>query len=369
MKQATLEALQIAIEADVPVLLWGGPGTGKTSGIEALAEKQGWAMETVIASLREPADFAGLPVISDGKVTMAPPDWAERLSQEQIGSANALLFLDEMSTATPAVQAALLRVVFGRQVGDTTLGENVRVVAAANEIHEAAGGWDLAPPTANRFMHLNWEVNSDVVVEGLAGNWPTASTLTIEPGWRDGRHKNAIVVASFLKSRPTHIHAVPTDEHQSGKAWPSPRTWDAVIDVLTVADHSGCSDDAVLLLVSGLVGDGPGQEMLTYRKNLDLPDPEDLLKDPTSYKQPDTDDKTFAVVMSVVHAVTGNLTAGRWHNGLLVLIEMQRQGKKDIAGTGVRSLMMVREANFKLPPELKEFIPMLKAGGLMPDKS
>ncbi|HWF72639.1 MAG TPA: AAA family ATPase, partial [Solirubrobacteraceae bacterium] len=63
---AVVEALGVAIAARVPVLLWGAPGTGKTSVITAMAAAAGWPCETVIASIREPSDFAGLPIVTGG---------------------------------------------------------------------------------------------------------------------------------------------------------------------------------------------------------------------------------------------------------------------------------------------------------------
>src|ERR1700735_4273062 len=122
------EALSISVQAGVPVLLWGSPGTGKTSVVRALGESLGWPTEVVIGSIREPADFAGLPVVINGAVQMAPPLWARRLAEGGHG----LLFLDELTTAPPAVQAAMLRVVLERVVGDLALPEGVRIVAAAN---------------------------------------------------------------------------------------------------------------------------------------------------------------------------------------------------------------------------------------------
>src|SRR5689334_24270832 len=79
-----------------------------------MAEVMGLPCETVIASSREPSDFAGLPIVVGGEVRFAPPAWARRLAEAGRG----LLFLDELSTAPPAVQAALLRVVLERAVGD-----------------------------------------------------------------------------------------------------------------------------------------------------------------------------------------------------------------------------------------------------------
>ena len=129
---STVEALGTGIAAGVPVLLWGAPGTGKTSLIRAIADTAGLPCEVVIASIREPSDFAGLPIIDRGdgsrspSVVFAPPSWATALSAAGRG----LAFFDEISTAPPAVQAALLRVVLERTVGDLALPDAVSVVAA-----------------------------------------------------------------------------------------------------------------------------------------------------------------------------------------------------------------------------------------------
>jgi hypothetical protein len=96
-----VQALGVAVAARVPVLLWGAPGTGKTSAIRAMAQAMDLPCETVIASIREPSDFAGLPIVVGEQVRFAPPAWARRLADAGHG----LLFLDELSTAPPAVQA------------------------------------------------------------------------------------------------------------------------------------------------------------------------------------------------------------------------------------------------------------------------
>src|SRR5436190_9232605 len=173
-------ALGTAVAARVPVLLWGAPGTGKTSAIRAMAAAAGWACETVIASIREPSDFAGLPIVVDGGVRVAAPTWARQLASA--GGAG-LLFLDELSTAPPAVQAALLRVVLERVVGDLELPEEVAVVAAANPPEQAADGWDLSPPLANRFCHLDWDTDPRAFARGLAAGFAPPVVPDLAGDW------------------------------------------------------------------------------------------------------------------------------------------------------------------------------------------
>ncbi|MFF3148970.1 AAA family ATPase, partial [Streptomyces sp. NPDC057927] len=73
-----LEALTLAVAADLPVLLWGEPGIGKTAALTQLAAALDLPLTTVIASVHEPSDFSGLPIVGDDPaqqgVPMAPPD-------------------------------------------------------------------------------------------------------------------------------------------------------------------------------------------------------------------------------------------------------------------------------------------------------
>lgn len=218
-----LEALTLAVAADLPVLLWGEPGIGKTAALTQLAAALDLPLTTVIASVHEPSDFSGLPIIGDDPaeqgVPMAPPDWAVRL----VRAGRGLLFLDELSTAPPAVQAALLRLVLERRIGSLQLPPGVRIVAAANPRSSAADGWELSPPLANRFVHLQWTHDHDVVVRGLGGTWPRATLPLLAPE----RLPEAVdfarrAVCGLLTGRPKLVHQLPSNETRRGGPGPHP---------------------------------------------------------------------------------------------------------------------------------------------------
>ena len=241
----------------------------------ALAEALDLPLTTVIASVHEPSDFSGLPIVGDDPaaqgVPMAPPDWAVRL----VRAGRGLLFLDELSTAPPAVQAALLRLVLERRIGALQLPPGVRIVAAANPRSSAADGWELSPPLANRFVHLQWTHDHEVVVRGLGGTWPRATLPRLDPE----RLPEAVAfarraVCGLLAARPALVHRLPSSETRRGGAWPSPRSWEMALRLIAFATAAGTSREVLSLLVRGTVGDGPGLELLASLDRMDLPDPE-----------------------------------------------------------------------------------------------
>ena len=366
------EALAIAAQTYIPVVVWGSPGGGKTHFIYALAQAFFGAkkfLEVVIASIRDPSDLGGLPILSgNSDVALAPPGWAKRLVEAGKG----MLFLDEISTAPPANQAAMLRITAEGVVGDTPLprDENgnptVMQIAAANPPEEAAGGWELTPPMANRFIHLDWRVNPADWIEGFVADWPEPQIRRLPDNWRDGIPKMRTAVAAYIRTRPEQLHMVPKEEAKSGKAWPSPRTWDMTATVLAAWEAYEGSIEARNELVIGTVGQGSGGEFLTYLDNLDLPDPEALLKAPETFTLPTRGDQQFAVLTSIVQAVMNNKTAKRWNAAWDILAAAAKQGSSDIAAGASKQLAAARTSDLPLPvDQLQPFIPVLREAGLL----
>ncbi|MFE0371653.1 AAA family ATPase [Streptomyces tendae] len=345
-----LEALTLAVAADLPVLLWGEPGIGKTAALTQLATALDLPLTTVIASVHEPSDFSGLPVVGDDPaeqgVPMAPPDWAVRL----VRAGRGLLFLDELSTAPPAVQAALLRLVLERRIGALRLPPGVRIVAAANPRSSAADGWELSPPLANRFVHLQWTHDQDVVVRGLGGTWPRATLPSLDPSGLAAAVRHARrAVCEFLTARPALVHRLPSGETRRGGAWPSPRSWEMTLSLIAFATAAGSSGEVLSLLVRGTVGDGPGLELMASLDRMDLPDPETLLADPAGVVLPERGDLRQAVLDGVVAAVRKRPEKSRWDAAWALLARAMETGAPDVVVVPATTLAALRRQDWDVP--------------------
>lgn len=355
-----LAALALAVAADLPVLLWGEPGIGKTAALTQLAADLDLPLTTVIASVHEPSDFSGLPIIGDDPaahgVPMAPPDWAVQL----VRAGRGLLFLDELSTAPPAVQAALLRLVLERRIGTLRLPPGVRIVAAANPRSCAADGWELSPPLANRFVHLQWTHDHDVVVRGLGGVWPHATLPRLAPA----RLTEAVAFARravcvLLAARPALVHQLPSSEARRGGPWPSPRSWEMTLRLIAFATAAGSSRDVLSLLVRGTVGDGPGFELLASLDRMDLPDPETLLADPGSAELPERGDLRQAVLDGVVAAVRKRPEQSRWDAAWAILVRALETGAPDLVVVPATTLAAQRRDDWTVPAAIEELAGVL----------
>jgi MoxR-like ATPase len=332
----TVAALSVCLSAGEPVVLWGPPGCGKTAVLEGLSAGRGWPCETVIASVREPSDFAGLPVVSaDGTVRLAPPFWARRIADAGGG----VVFFDEITTAPPSVQAALLRPLTDRWVGDLRLPEATRFVLAANPPEVAADGWELSAPLANRMVHLEWSVPGDVVADGLARGFAPVSVPVADPATvAREEQRGRVLVGGFLNHRRDLVASVTASQAEAGRAFATPRTWEKAARLLGHAWALGLGDGVVRLLLAGTIGSAAAIEFLQWQRVLDLPDPEEVLADPASFVVPPRPDLVHPIVSSLLAAITERPTRPRAAAMEQVLVAFAGAGHVDAVFTAASGL-------------------------------
>lgn len=375
MDRLTINATAIAIQANVTPNLSGAPGTGKsaaTAGItNALRKGTGkrWPFVTMTASDHNPEDFTGVFSADHerGYVRLLPLEWAHALSKDVLGDDPAVLFLDEFND-DPAKQAPMQKIAHGnyepetglvrRYVGDKELGLNVRVVMAMNPPDIATSGQAPRPPVANRLCTLDVVPNVAAFLEGAIAGFPTPDIPILPDDWADGIPQARAMVVGFLHARPELAHKVPRDdqgnleETKACGSWPSYRSWENAWKLLAACQSVNAPPELEFVLVKGCVGEGAALEFAEYRRNLDLPNPEDLLIKPdkvieTMKKAEGRTDIIYATLASVVSAVLNRNTPTRWNAGISVCNRAHDHGDAAIATISAETLCKHRPKGLK----------------------
>lgn len=308
----------------LPYCLVGDPGSVKTSTMKQMARRAQLPFYSVLGSLRQPGDYMGVPVPQRRKLSkfdqhLSPDGDAEMLymhyapagfAVQAAAAKNAVLLFDEANTAPPAVQAAMLRVLFEGVVGELELPPGVRMFLAMNRIEDAAGGWDISPAMANRIGWLDWEgstvprFTSYLASTGGRGS-PSLTVETIDfeeeeakvdALWDNAWAQTVSLVTGFLTARPELLQQKPK-RNAPVHEWPSSRSWELASHALAgsfVYDLSGIERERA---VSAFVGQAAYTEFYGWAKNADLPDPADLLDGKVTFKHnPARLDRTAAVL-------------------------------------------------------------------------
>lgn len=245
-----------AIAKRRPIFIWGPPGVGKSDMVNQIAgEYDNSYVIDLRMSLMDPTDVKGIPYYSANDNTMkwAPP--AELPSEEFAQQFDIIfLFLDEMNSAAPAVQAASYQLILNRRIGTYKLPDNVVIVAAGNRMGDKGVTYRMPSPLANRFFHLEIRVDFEE--------------------WESWAIENEVHphVVGFLKQFKGDLYNFDPTQHD--RAFPTPRTWSFVSEMLD--DELTESDNTDI--VTGLVGEGTAIKFMAHRKHAaDLPLPEDVL--------------------------------------------------------------------------------------------
>jgi hypothetical protein len=365
----------------LPMIFIGPPGTGKTQRVETESKALGLAAEVIIGSIREPTDVGGLARLEDDRFRLVPAAWAIGLGEKKHG----VVVLDELNTNVPAMQAALLRLATDGAVGEYMLPPTVRVVAMMNRTEEAAGGWDLSPPLANRFGHMAWDAPS--VTEWanwmLGGSSEADSEKPISAAdleaqvmkkWPEAWAKARGLVTGFLKANPSLLHKMPpAGSPEAGRAWCSPRTWELATRGLAGAEVHELEEADAQELLSAFVGVGPAAELIQYQRKADLPDPSEVLDEKVTFKHdPKRLDRTTAV-LSACAAVIASDTGARQKKRADVLWKYIAEISKDAADVTVQAGMVLAKRGLVNGKDayaaLSKLQPILHAAGFVAEKN
>jgi hypothetical protein len=250
--KAAKRSIRKAIQTRRPVFLWGPPGIGKSDIVKQIGQDAGREVIDVRLALWEPTDIKGIPYYNAEKGTMV---WAPPSELPMDPDSTAIIFLDELNSAPPAVQAAAYQLILNRRVGTYALPKGVDIVAAGNREGDRGVTYRMPAPLANRFIHLEMKIDFDDFQE-----WAVMNAV----------HPEVVGYVGFAKQDLYDF-----DPKSPSKAFATPRSWVFVSDLLKDDD---CDIDTLHNLIAGAVGDGLAVKFMAHRKIAGrLPKAEDIL--------------------------------------------------------------------------------------------
>ena len=139
--------------------------------------------------------------------------------------------------------------------------------------------------------------------------------------------------------------ALPSSNADQGRAFPTPRSWESAAILSAYISASNLSEGVRRLLLKGTVGVAAAAEYITYRNNLDLPNPEQVLTSPDNVSLPARADQIYVLGAGILNVISRNNTTERWHAAGKVLEKIVESGHPDMAVSFARQWLKMRPAN------------------------
>lgn len=255
---------QLSGSPSTPVMVWGQPGVGKSDVARQVGKNTNRPVIDIRLLLKDPTDLGGLPYFCPETNTMRYAKPSE-LPDQNGKFANAIILLDELSSAPAAVQAAALQLVLERRVGEYELPEGVMIMAAGNRAGDGTVHASMPQPLRNRFRHYTLVVDSE--------------------SWLNWARENSIdtAVQSFIKGNPDDLNRFDS-KNKHAYAYATPRTWKFVSDEikkvkLLRSNGHDVPESELFSRIASLVGEDVRLKFKShYDDAMALPDPFDVVR-------------------------------------------------------------------------------------------
>jgi hypothetical protein len=258
-------------ERDQPgLMLWGGPGCGKSAITAQIAQERGWGFINIRLTQVQVIDILGLPYIDrlsggHGEASEAVTRFAKSVFLPTPAHDRWIIMLDELPNATPTIPTIptqAYQLMGEHRIGPHELGPGVHIVAAGNRLTDRGVVYKMPSPLVNRRLHL--EVSAEL------------------EDWLSYMYARGLLpeVAANLQRYPQRLFEMHADVDTL--PFPTPRSWTYANWALRrqLARHE--REEALLrsrVLLEGLTGPGVAADFFTYLRVFgELPDVEAIME-------------------------------------------------------------------------------------------
>ena len=278
------ELARMYMDADpfIPCFVEGPPGVGKSEMWKQLANEKGIGFIDLRLAQMDPVDLRGLPKHEGSLTTWSRPDfWPD---EKRDGKKGIILF-DELADSSRAMQSAAYQIILDGRAGPHVIPSGWYRAAAGNRREDRAAAQAISTALATRFAWIEVEADVECFLDHAA---------------RQSFHH---YVMGYLRARPGHVF---TMEGANSKTFACPRQWERVSRICYMEPPM----EMLYKLVRGLVGEGVAGEFHAAIKTFNLPDLEDILKNPSKCMIPSAPAEKYALsAMLARYAERSNIKA------------------------------------------------------------
>jgi len=325
--------LKTNFEGNLPALLMGAPGIGKSDVVAQAAAAIGAELMISHPAVADPTDFRGLPWpdATNGQAHFLPfGDFARALRADK----PLVWFLDDLGQAPASVQAATMQLILARRVNGHRLPEQVIFVAATNRRTDRSGVNGLFNSLVSRFS-------------------PVIEMVPDLDDWVAWAYKNGMPdsLIAFLRFRPDLLLQYDPKQASADMApFACPRTWMRVGKMLKLP----YAPDVRFPALAGTVGEGPAGELMAFlsvREN--MPDLDQIISDPHKAEIPKANE--IAVLYAVSVGLASRAHASNFASIGIYLERMHRAGFSEFSALCLRDAYR-RDASIGTLPEFAEMV-------------
>ena len=295
-----IDIIKAAIKADVSIFLHGKPGCGKSARIKELDPD---FIELNLSHL-DPELLDGIAGIKDGKAIHIKPPWLDEIEEKAKKEPDKIhiLFLDELTNASDMMQKKAYGIALEKKVaGKWKLPENVRVVAAGNEIEDSIAANEMAEPLYDRFAHVNIKTTLNSWVEWAQSRNQKYQKLDYEKE-NIKRPKIHPAVYAFVASGGEKVLRTPFRKNRM-EPHADPRRWEMASKMLYANDNPK--------LLKSIVGDKLTRDFVRFCKTQVISRDDILNENYTEEDIPKTKQEIWATIGSLAKTDVEDLTCVR----------------------------------------------------------
>lgn len=323
------ELIETAIEADLIPFLEGPPGVGKSSHLRAVADSFNLKLIDVRLSTLDPTDLTGIPFkvevdLEDGTKAervrhvpstlfplqgdALPPKLdanGKQLFEQQIDAQGNvvldgkgkpklvpafydgwLVMFDEITSASPNLQAATYRVLLEREVAESKLHDNVVMCAAGNREQDKAVVFPMSTALRTRMCFIEVDIDHKEWIK-----WATAKGIYPK-------------IVTYLHWKREALNDFDPNIKQLNCA--VPRTWEMASRLLT--NSNGVVTDTVFQLLKGVIGTHAIELKNFINIFAKLPDIKKIIANPATADVPAEAGHQYALASVLADEMANDLT-------------------------------------------------------------